>query len=81
MAALAMKMRRLALLLLILGWVLFLGEVRLRDSSAARYAPRWPLDVVPAKESRPYPPAKFTDPPMPPVPPGPTTWERDGRRR
>ena len=83
MAQPPMKTRRFALFLLILGGVLFLGEVRLHDSRGARRPGRLPasLDVVPVKENRGYPPTKFVDPPMPAVPPGPTTWERDGRRR
>jgi hypothetical protein len=78
-----MKTRRLALILLILGGVLVLGEVRLSDSSGMRgrkslSRPDW---VVPAKQGPESRPMKFVDPPMRPVPPGQPTLERDRPRR
>jgi hypothetical protein len=76
-----MKTRRLALILLILVGVLIIGEVRLHDSRLIIVSPRWPPDlVVPAKQGPGDRPLKFVDPPMPPVPPGPTPRERNRQR-
>jgi hypothetical protein len=77
-----MKTRRLAFILLILT-VLFMAEVRLHDSGsmskASRGTPSLWAPPKPAQGSE-YPPPKFVDPPMPPVPPGPTPRERNRQR-
>jgi hypothetical protein len=66
-----------ALILLILIGVFFLGEVRLDNGSPQRNSQQR-IDPV---ERRPPTPLKFVDPPMPAVPPGPTRVERDRPRR
>ena len=83
MAQPPMKTRRVALILLILGGVLFVAEVRLYDSGRMRKHER----VTPSLWAPPPPirdveetPMKFVDPPMPAPPPGPTPLERDRRR-
>jgi hypothetical protein len=71
-----MKTRRVALILLILIGVLFLGEVRLDNGSPQRTRQQ---RIDPVEWRRPTP-LKFVDPPMPPVPPGSPSSERDRRR-
>jgi hypothetical protein len=73
MATPQMKTRRVALILLILIGVFFLGEVRL-DNGSPQSKRQQRIDPV---ERRPSTPMKFVDPPMPAVPPAPTRGERD----
>ena len=82
MAPPPMKTRRLALILLILGGVLFMAEVRLYDtgriSKKSHGTPSLWSPPVPASDGTPM---KFVDPPMPEVPPGSAPREPDRRRR
>jgi hypothetical protein len=76
-----MKIRRLTLILLIIGGVLFMAEVRLYDTGRmSKKSPGTPTlwSTPPPEAERPL---KFVDPPMPRLLPPPPTWERDNRRR